>query len=140
MLSMGLVRVRFLLLLALPFHSFCFLAMYLQAITTASTCMHRRKTVVNNAVLLCHCDALLTRLVFWQAFSFWGTFLLWCAAALQTLTLPLFQCSSLCRLVLTSCSWAQLPANILILYIGAPNLLAIIICAWGTVGAATGTF
>lgn len=42
--------------------------------------------------------------------------------------------------MLTSCSWAQLPANILILYIGAPSLLAIIICAWGTVGAATGTF
>ena len=33
---------------------------------------------------------------------------------------------------------AQLPANLLILRIGAPNLLAFIVCAWGIVGAATG--
>ncbi len=33
---------------------------------------------------------------------------------------------------------AQLPANLVILYVGAPNLLAVIICLWGTVGAATG--
>ena len=34
----------------------------------------------------------------------------------------------------------QLPANLLILRVGAPNLLAFIVCAWGIVGAATGMF
>lgn len=48
---------------------------------------------MNNAVLLCHCDSLLTRLVFWQAFSFWGTFPLWCAADLQTTHLTIY-CSA----------------------------------------------
>lgn len=84
---MGLVRVRFTLLLALPFLQLLLPASYLQAIRTASTCVHRRKTAMNNAVLLCHCDSLLTRLVFWQAFSFWGTFPLWCAADLKTIHL-----------------------------------------------------
>ena len=37
-----------------------------------------------------------------------------------------------------SCPDAQLPANLLILRVGAPNLLAFIVCAWGIVGAATG--